>query len=105
MTPRVDVSWIDVGVSVAELRAELTGKLRDRGLPLLVCEEDIEHVLGVAYAEDLLVGTLDGKQPDLRASLIQPLFVPDSMRVLQLLESFRQTRHRAMSTHFTESKP
>jgi len=95
MTPRVDVTWIDVGASVSELREELTDKSRDRGQPFLVCEEDLEHVLGVVYAEDLLVGTLDGMQPDLLGSLLQPLYVPDSLPVLKLLEAFRNTRHRA----------
>lgn len=95
MTPRVDMAWVDVTATAGELGAELSAGYRGRGLPILVCEEDVEHVLGVAYPDDLLQRCLTGAGVDLRAVLVEPLFVPDTMPVLALLESFRRSRQQA----------
>lgn len=95
MTPRVDVSWVDVTARVDELRAELASGDRGRGWPILVCEEDIEHVLGVAYPDDLLQQCLSGAAVDVRAVLTTPLFVPETMPVLMLLDAFRRSRQQS----------
>ena len=95
MTPRVDMSWIDVSASPDELRAVLADGRRGRGWPILVCEEDVEHVLGVAYPDDLLQQCLTGQPVGLRAVLSAPLFVPETMPVLALLESFRRSRQQS----------
>lgn len=95
MTPRVDISWVDVTASTDELLVELASSLRGRGMPIVVCEDDIEHVLGVVYSDDLLQRCLGGAPLDLRATLSEPLFVPETMPVLDLLESFRHSRHQA----------
>lgn len=95
MTPRVDVSWVDITATEAELRAELGDGVRGRGLPILVCADDIEHVQGVAYPDDLLQQCLSGNTVDLRTVITDALFVPDTMPVLQLLEAFRRSRHQA----------
>lgn len=95
MTPRVDMSWVDVTASVDELRAELAGGHRGRGWPILVCEEDIEHVLGLAYPDDLLQQSLRGAAVDIRAALATPVFVPETMPVLTLLDTFRRSRQQS----------
>lgn len=95
MTPRVDMSWVDVNASTDDLGEALRDENRGHGLPILVCEADMEHVLGMSYPDDLLQQSLTGKPLDLRASLIAPLFVPETMPVLGLLESFRRSRQQA----------
>jgi putative hemolysin len=63
----------------------------------VVCEGDLEHVLGTVRASELLPGVLKGGRVDLRASLREPLFVPDSMPAFKLLEAFRSShRHLAL---------
>jgi putative hemolysin len=94
MTPRVDVSWIDTNASADAVLAALRSASHGRGLPLLVCDGDIEHVLGIVYPDDLLVHLLGGASLDIRSAVVESLFVPDSMPVLQLLESFRKKRQR-----------
>ena len=95
MTPRVDMSWVDVMATPEELRAELADGSRGRGWPILVCEDDIERVLGVAYPDDLLQQCLAGEPLALRSALLQPLFVPETMPVLSLLDSFRRSRQQS----------
>jgi putative hemolysin len=95
MTPRVDMSWVDVNASIDDLRGALGDDSRGHGLPILVCEEDMEHVVGMAYPDDLLQQTLTGTPLNLRSSVVAPLFVPETMPVLSLLESFRRSRQQA----------
>jgi putative hemolysin len=95
MTPRVDLSWVEVSATAAELREEMRAVPRGRGQPVLVCSEHIENVLGMAYPDDLLHRCLLGEPLDLRVALTEPLFVPASMPVLRLLETFRKSRQQA----------
>jgi putative hemolysin len=60
-----------------------------------VCDGDVEHVVGLAEADDLLAQCLAGQKLDLRAVVHDPLYVPTSMPVLRLLETFRTSRRRA----------
>ncbi|GLC23813.1 hemolysin family protein [Roseisolibacter agri] len=95
MTPRPDVDWIDVGEGAAGLRAELA--LGRRSL-LLVCREDVDHVVGFVRAEDLLARCVTGAALDSAAleSLAQaPLFVPESMPAFRLLDALRRARQHA----------
>ena len=92
MTPRLDLTWIDVNADAAEIRSRLGGAGRSA---FLVCDDDIENVVGFVQAEDLLAQSLDGQPLALRTVLREPLYVPASMPVLRLLETFRSSRCRA----------
>ena len=89
MTPRPDLAWIEIADALAGLREHLARVGRPR---VLVCEGDVDNVLGVVHAEDLLARCLAGDPFDLRAAMHQPLFVPETMPVFQLLEEFRKSR-------------
>jgi putative hemolysin len=47
--------------------------------------------MGVVQAKDLFAASLAGKPLDLAALMQQPLFVPRTISVLELLESFKKT--------------
>jgi putative hemolysin len=91
MTPRPDLPWIDVDCDARELLGRPGQTPR---MPLLVCDGEVDRVLGVAHAEHLLFRCLAGEPFDLRAALRRPLFVPATMPALHLLEEFRRTRER-----------
>ena len=98
MTPRPDVDWIDLAEEEVDRHA-LSQQLvkQQRGL-YLVCEEDLDHVVGLVHAEDLLAQCMTGGAVDraaLRAAARPPLFVPSSMPALQLIESLRTSRQYA----------
>jgi putative hemolysin len=94
MTPRVDIEWVDVEITPAELREFLMSHTHTE---FVVCKVDLEHVLGTVRSAELLPAVLKGGPIDLRALLREPLFVPDSMPAFKLLEAFRSShRHLAL---------
>jgi putative hemolysin len=96
MTPRPDVQWVDLADDATSLRAQLAEAARDR---FLVCEGDLDRVVGLAHAEDLLVRCMAGDAVAdvaiLRSLARAPLFVPATMPAFRLLETFRRTRQHA----------
>jgi putative hemolysin len=88
MTPRVDIEWVDVHITPEELREFLATHVHTQ---FVVCQDDLDNVLGTVRAADLLPVILKGGPVDLRSLIREPLFVPDSMRAFQLLESFRSS--------------
>jgi putative hemolysin len=89
MVPRPDIDWIDVSSPMEDLRAALANSPQRSSL--LVCEGDVDHVRGVVRAADLFSQCLGGNPLNISAALKQPLFVPASMPILQLLQRFRQS--------------
>jgi putative hemolysin len=95
MTPRPDLDWVDIQNGLDGIRAHLLSVRHPR---ILVCDGELDKVLGIAHAEDLLSAWLDGRAAgDLRSLLKPPLlkapvFVPDTLSVFQLLETFRSSR-------------
>lgn len=89
MTPRLDVAWLDVNLPTDEVARRISASHYSR---LPVCDRDPDNVLGVVKAKDLLPAVLSGRPLELRASLRQPLFVPETMTALGLLELFKRSR-------------
>lgn len=90
MVPRLDMVALEAGVSLADAAAVIVEHGHSR---LPVYNGTIDDVLGIVYVRDLLgavVNPQDGR--DLR-SLTRPAFiVPETKRVDELLEEFRQRR-------------
>jgi putative hemolysin len=94
MTPRVDIEWLDVDASGDELDAFLRTHNHTQ---FVVCHGDLDNVVGTVRAADLLPTFMRGEKITLRDLTHEALFVPDSMRVFNLLESFRSShRHVAI---------
>jgi putative hemolysin len=88
MTPRTEIVWLDRAASAEELRRIITESAHSR---FLVAEGSLDNVLGVVHAKDLLAHILGEQVVDLSATLQQPLYVPESMRALKVLELFKQS--------------
>jgi putative hemolysin len=86
MTPRVDIEWVDVEITPDQLRDFLASHAHTQ---FVVCQEDLDNVLGTVRSADLLPAVLRGGPVQLRTLVREALFVPDSMRAFQLLEAFR----------------
>lgn len=97
MTPRPDVQWVDLADRPEALREQLALAARDR---FLVCDGDLDRVVGLVHAEDLLVRCMAGEtvtDPMVLRSLARaPLFVPATMPAFRLLETFRRTREHTV---------
>ena len=86
MTPRLDIVWIDINNSPDDIRRKM-GESRYSRFP--VAQGSLDNMLGVVKAKDLLGRCLAGEPLDLRLSLKQPLFVPETQSALQVLEFFK----------------
>jgi putative hemolysin len=96
MTPRTQVTWIDVEDPEEEIRATLLDAKHSR---LPVMEGNPDNSVGMLYAKDLVVRFLRGEPFDVQASLRPVLFVPESMSTLRVLEIFKQEgKHIALVT-------
>jgi putative hemolysin len=88
MTPRTEVVWLDREASAQEIRQTITESAHSR---FLVADGSLDNVLGVVHAKELLAHILGEQVIDLTATLQQPLYVPESMRALKVLELFKQS--------------
>jgi len=89
MTPRIDVEWVEPEEEPEALRQVLR---EGRHAWLLVCERQVDNVLGVVSAAALLRQCVMGRPFDVREAIQPPLFVPETTPLLRLLEQFRGTR-------------
>lgn len=86
MTPRTEVVWLDLDDPEEQIRAKL---LENNFSRYPVARGDLDHVLGVLQARDLLASSLEGQGLALEAAMSAPLFVPDSMPAMQVLDLFK----------------
>jgi putative hemolysin len=87
MKPRSELVWIDLDEPVERSRAVLDESNYSR---FPVARGSLDEIVGIVQVKDLLTRCISGEPLDIQASLTEPLFVPESMRVLQVLEQFRQ---------------
>ncbi len=92
MTPRLDVHFIDIEDSI---EVNLT-KIADSSYTRFpVCKGDISHVIGIVHAGNLFDQAIRGKAVtavDIEAATRPPLFVPETISAMQLLETLKKNR-------------
>ncbi len=88
MTPRPDIVWLDLEDPAEENRRKMAESPYSR---FPVCRGELDEVVGVVRAKDLLVGALTGRDRGLEGYLHPALFVPESTPALQMLEEFRRS--------------
>jgi putative hemolysin len=98
ITRRSDINWLDLDDPWEKNRARLPSSVYSR---LPVCRGGFDEVVGVVRAKDLLDGALEGQELDLAGLLQTPVFVPETLPALRLLESFKVSRtHLGPSVKF-----
>lgn len=88
MTPRLEIVWLDLEDLAENNRHKMTHSAHSR---FPVCQGGLDNVIGVVQVKDLLARSLAGEVIDLTAALQTPLFVPESMPALNVLELFKQS--------------
>lgn len=88
MTPRPSIVWLDATEPV-EVNRDIIARAPHSRFP--VGDGQLDNVLGIVRAKDLLTDSLDGKPIQLTDTMQEPLYLPGSMRALHALERFRQT--------------
>jgi putative hemolysin len=88
LTPRSEVVYLDLQDGPEVTRQ----KLRDEPHNVLpVCHGGLDHVLGFVRSKTVLEQLLDGHPIELQALAEPPLFVPETMTLMKLLEGFKRT--------------
>jgi putative hemolysin len=94
MRPRRDVVWLDLDDPFPENQKKLAASLYSR---FPVAHGTLDNVIGIVQAKDLLTRCLAGATIDLKTSMRPPLFVPEGLPALRLLEMFKKSRtHMAL---------
>lgn len=88
MTPRTEIVWLDVNDAETDSRQTIESSTHTR---FLICDGELDRVLGVVHAKDLLARSWSGQPLDLRAAMREPLYLPQTMPALHALERFKQT--------------
>jgi putative hemolysin len=89
MTPRTDVEGIEHTNDLREIRKFVLESGRSR---IPVYEENIDHIIGILYVKDLVsFFGADTNSFDLRKILRQPIVVPDTKPVQELLRDFQRS--------------
>jgi putative hemolysin len=86
MMPRTEITWLDVNAPLADSLALMAENLHTR---YPVCRGGLTEVLGVVSAQSLLPGLARGETPNLADVLTPPVFVPETLSGMELLEQFR----------------
>jgi putative hemolysin len=86
MTPRPEMVWIDADDPIEEALREMAQSGHSR-FPL--ARGDLEHVIGVIQAKDLLARQAAGRTLDLASEARTATFVPETLSVMKLLESMQ----------------
>jgi putative hemolysin len=88
MTPRHEVAWLDVEDPPEVLEQKIVACPYSR---FPVAQGSLDNVLGEVDAKDLLARSLAGEAFNLRALVRKPLYVPEIMPALKVLEVFKQS--------------
>lgn len=89
MTPRNRIRWLNAAATQEELRDSL---IEHRHSYYLVCDQSVDHVLGIVRVKDLLADVLHGRALEPAHALRKPLYVPATLTALRLLEMLRQSQ-------------
>ncbi len=93
MIPRPDVYWIDLADQKETIEREIADCPYSR---IVVARDgDLGRPLGVVQKKDLVGDLISGRGIRVEERLIQPAFVPETMPVLRLLETFKASVHIA----------
>jgi len=90
MTPRSEISWVNLEDDSSDILAYLR-KTPHSFFP--VCRGNLDEVVGVAKAKDLLAELMDGrKTSDKLSCLRKPIYVYETMGVLSAIDTLKNSR-------------
>jgi putative hemolysin len=88
MVPRTEVAWLDADAPFEENLAVMSSQSQSHSR-FPVCKGDVNQVMGVLAAKDVLRVLASGKVPKLLDHVTPPVFVPETLKGMELLEQFR----------------
>jgi magnesium and cobalt exporter, CNNM family len=89
MTPRGDIVFFDLNERFEDNREKL---LRSAHSRFVVCRGGLQDVVGILRAKALLDAAFENKPLDFTTDVAKPLFVPDTLTMIELLGAFKKHR-------------
>ena len=89
LTPRIDVVGFDVNDPIEDILAVISDSQFSR---YPVYERTVDHVVGILYVKHLLRELAENKTVTLQELLLEPIFIPKSMRLHEIMNEFRSHR-------------
>ena len=89
MVPRINMVGVAVGMSMAEV-IDIIRKSGHSRIP--VYGESLDDIKGILYAKDLLTFAHDNKSPDLISITRKPYFIPENLKIDDLLREMREKK-------------
>ncbi len=89
LTPRIDVVGFDINDSIENILSVISESQFSR---YPVYERTVDHVVGILYVKHLLKELAENKEVSLRELLLEPIFIPKSMRLHDIMNEFRSHR-------------
>lgn len=89
MTPRVDIFYVDLEEPYEDNKEKLLGSPYSR---MPVCKGGLDNVMGILESKALVRQSLRGEALDFTSLLERPLYVPNSISSMELLETFKKNR-------------
>ncbi len=88
MTPRTEILWLDVRDNTEEILKKLAEGPYSR---FPVCQGNLDNVLGIVKARELLTRSLAGEAIHLKECLSPALFIPETTFASRALEIFKES--------------
>jgi magnesium and cobalt exporter, CNNM family len=88
MTPRTQIEWLDLNDSEEENRRRIRESPYSR-FPIM--QGSSQQVVGIVEAKDLLARCLAGQPLDLRSATRPPLYLPNTVSALRVLDMFKSS--------------
>lgn len=89
MTPRSDIAYVDLD---EDLQTNMQRIAESRHSRLPAVRGGPENVVGIVQVKGLIEDTVAGRPIDLASKLVKPLFVPQSLTVMETVEAFKKHR-------------
>ena len=86
LTPRIDVIGFEINTPIDEILSVVSESQFSR---YPVYERSIDHVVGILYVKHLLKELSVNKTVNLQELLLQPVFIPKSMHLHEIMNEFR----------------
>jgi CBS domain containing-hemolysin-like protein len=88
MTPRSEISWVDLDDDAALIREQLLDAPHSF---YPACRGDLDQIVGVARAKDLIADLTEEGHIDPARSVRTPIVMPDTAGVLQVMETLKRS--------------
>lgn len=89
MVPRADIVWLEADAPAERIRVAVATSSHSH---FPVCQNGLDNLKGVVHLKDMIKSGLLTDKVDLKVLARKPMYVPESMFVLRLLEEFRRSQ-------------